>query len=409
MRYVHIYLMPIILLALFFSCTNAYAQFQSKHQVRTREAVSIDCDTALTSDLRKVRRPYKFSDNLFGGMSFGGNRATSTAANRQSFFSMVRPSAEAFVGKYFTPWISASLNLGYDMQQEVLPALVDTSYTFHTLALSLEGQLCLNRFFSRYNPNEKFLAYAFGGIGIQSSIAFNSFEKRHQGIINTDRRFAPLYCAGAMLEWRPSEGTSLIARGQWASSSTDICGLGDGHLHQAIDLSVGFLFRLPNHYASRAFQDCRGNEIYYFSMLEDRLLSDHQKQLKRHHKGKTEAPIMAAEQDTILIFPCGYPFLTERQEAKLDLVASRLSSDPNLILVVDLYPIVSDDPKMTPAQSVQRSEVAIRTHLLKHKLNPVNASQFRFQQHPDQESPVANQSIWIHGAFLHYESSTPQR
>ena len=394
----------VLFLALILLHVDAIAQVHSVHQKRVREAVAIDCDTALTSDLRKVRRPYRFSDNLYLGMSAGINRAFSEEANSRAFFPLVRPNAEIHAGKFFTPWISASLNLGYSMQQEILPMPVDTTYSFHSVALSLEGQLCLNRLFTRYRDTERFLIYAVAGAGLQSTFGYNKKNSLVSQTVNTDTHFAPLFHAGAMIEWKATEKTSLILRGLWKTGlDGKLCGLAGDHRHQNVELSIGFIKRLPNHYASRSFENCRGNEIYYFRELEDHLLKDHQRQLKQYHKGKAQAPVMAAEQDTILIFPCGYPYLTERQEAKLDLAAQRLALNPRLTLVIDLYPIVADDPKMTPAQSVQRSEVAIRHYLTKHKMNPVNATQLQFKQHTDQESPIGNQSIWIHGAFLHYQ------
>lgn len=396
--------MPMLLLAFLISCANVFGQVRSAHQKRIREAVALDCDTALTSDLRKVRRPYRFSDNLFMGMSAGINRPFSAQADNRAFFPMVRPNAEFHLGKYFTPWISASLNLGYAMQQEVLPVPVDTTYAFHSIALSLEGQLCLNRLFTRYNDTEKVLVYALAGAGMQSTFGFDKKDNLISQVVNTDTHFAPLFHAGAMIEWKTTEKTSLILRGLWKTGlDGKLCGLAGDHRHQNVEFSIGFIKRLPNHYASRSFENCRGNEIYYFRELEDHLLKDHQRQLKLYHKGKAQAPVMAAEQDTVLIFPCGYPYLTERQEAKLDLAAQRLALNPHLTLIIDLYPIVADDPKMTPAQSVQRCEVAIRSYMTKHKKNPVNTNQLQFKQHPDLESPIGNQSIWIHGAFLHYQ------
>ncbi len=381
---------------------DAFAQVHSVHQSRVRKAVAIDCDTALTSDLRIVRRPYKFSDNIYWGFNLGANRPLSKEISNQAFFPKVRPNAEFVVGKYFSPWISAGIDLGYSMQEEFYSTNTNTSYQFHTLALSLEGQLCLNRLFTRYTGNEKFQVYAIGSIGIQSAFAFKT-DTLFNSLVEEKTKFAPLFRAGAMFEFRVAEGSSITLRGLWTGTTTPVCGLSKEHSHRGLELSLGYLCRLPNHYASRSFQHCRGNEIYYFRELEDQLLSDHQRQLKRQRRGKAEAPIMAAEQDSVLIFPCGYAYLTKRQEAKLDKVAQHLASNPQLSLSIDLYPIVADDPKMTPAQSVQRCEVAIRSYLTKHSRYPVNESQLRFHQHPNQDSPIANQSIWVHGAFLRYQ------
>lgn len=374
-------LLPMLLLVWGFCCINANAQKRSSYQSRAREGVAIDCDTALTSDLRIVRRPYYFSDNIFWGINLGANKSLSSESADLDFFPMVRPSAGFFLGKYFTPWISASLNLDYDMHKEGLTLPVDTTYSFHSVSALAEGQLCLNRLFTRYNNKERFLVYAVAGAGMQASFAYDDIAPESK------TKYEPVYRVGAMLEWRASEKTGITLRGMWNGDMA---------------VSLGIVRRLPNHYASRSFQNCRGNEIYYFGNLEERLLKDHQRQLKRYHKGKAEAPIMAAEQDSVIIFPYGYAYLTPQQEAKLDKAALRLAGNPQKVLVIDLYPIVNDDPKMTPAQAIQRCEVAIRHYMLKER-DDVQEKQLRFVQHKDEQSPIADQSIWVHGAILHYE------
>lgn len=395
-------LMLMSLLALLFTYTSVYAQRQSVHQKRERAAVAIDCDTALTSDLRIVRRPYKMSDNIFWGLGIKGNRSLSPEARQESLFKMIRPGAEFMFGKYFSPWISASVNLGYNMQQEsMLKPFEMENYSFHSVSLSLEAQLCLNRLFTRYNSNERFLVYALAGAGIQTAFAYRSKDTLAMTTVNDKFHFSPLLHAGAMFEWKVAEGVSVTLRGTWTTTTSRICGLGQGHRHQGVDISLGFVRRLPNHYASRSFQNCRGNEIYYFGALEDRLLADHKRQLKRSRKGKAEAPIMAAEEDSILIFPHGYAYLTPRQEAKLDRTIARLAGNPHLVAVFDIYPIVNDDPKMTATQAIQRCESAIRHYILHHQTK-VNENQLRFKLHSDEPSPVADQSIWMHGAFIHY-------
>lgn len=395
-------LMLMSLLALLFTYTSVYAQTQSVHQKRERAAVAIDCDTALTSDLRIVRRPYKMSDNIFWGMDFKANRSLSPEVRQKPFFKMVRPGAEFMFGKYFTPWISASLNLGYNMQQESMLEPFETeSYSFHSVSLSLEGQLCLNRLFTRYNPEERFRIYALAGAGIQTAFAYHETNSLAMTMVDDKFHFSPLFHTGAMLEWRVSDGACVTLRGIWTMDTSRICGLGDSHRHEGLDISIGFIRRMPNHYASRAFQNCRGNEIYYFDALEDRLLADHKRQLKRSRKGKAEAPIMAAEEDSILIFPYGYAYLTPRQEAKLDRAIARLAGNPHLVAVFDIYPIVNDDPKMTATQATRRCESTIRHYILHHQTK-VNENQLRFKLHIDEPSPVADQSIWMHGAFIHY-------
>lgn len=388
---------------------NLSAQYRSPHQTNVRQAVAIDCDTALISDLRIVRRPYKISDNLFWGIRVSGNRPLVKEKNFKDYFRKFRPGIEFFGGKYFNPLISASLNLSYAMQQEELHLPSDTAeYSFHSAALSIEGQLCLNRLFCQYRPNERFLFYALANAGIQSSFAFDTESFYDGSFIDTKTHFSPLLKAGAEIEWRMTEANLLSLRGLWTVSNSSFCGLKGAHTHRGLEISLGLVHRLINHYASRSFQNCRGNEIYYFNTLEKRLLDDHRKQLKLHHKGKAEAPIMAAEEDSILIFPYGYPYLTPRQEAKLDKAAIHLIETPNDVLVIDLYPIIKDDPKMTTTQAVQRCEIAIRHYLLKERQD-VAESQLRFIQHSDLLSPFADESIWVHGAILHFKSSTSQR
>ena len=394
--------MPMLLLAFLLSCTNAYAQVRSVHQKRARAAVALDCDTALTSDLRKVKRPYKFSDNLYWGINFIANRSLSSGAREQSFFPMIRPGIEFTLGKYFTPWISMGIDLDYNMQQESLSSALDKTYAYHTVALALEGQICLNRLFTRYHADERFMVYAIGSAGLQSTVAYQKLDAIYQSFVDDKVRFAPQFRAGAMFEVRVAEGTSLSLRGLWTTSTASTCGLVGNHKHSGLEVSLGVIRRLPNHYASRAFQECRGNEIYYFDALENYLLKDHQRQLRRARKGKADMPVMAAEQDSVLIFPYGYAYLTPRQEAKLERYATQLARDPQSKLVIDLYPIVTDDPKMNPAQAVQRCEVAIRHYMLKGRDN-IQDSQLRFIQHSNEPSPIADQSIWVHGAILHLQ------
>lgn len=400
--------MPMLLLAFLISCANMFGQVRSAHQKRTRDAVALDCDTALTSDLRKVKRPYKFSDNLYWGINFIANRSLSADAREQSFFPMIRPGIEFTFGKYFSPWISAGVDLGYLMQQESMSSALGKDFTFHSVALSVEGQICLNRLFTRYHANERFMAYAIGSAGLQSTIAYQKIDSIFRPFVEDEFRVSPLFRVGGMFEFRVSESISLSLRGLWTTSTASTCGLVGNHKHSGMEVSLGIISRLPNHYASRSFQDCRGNEIYYFDALETYMLKEHQQQLRRARKGKADLPVMAAEQDSILIFPYGYAYLTPRQEAKLDRYAAELASNPQATLVIDLYPIVTDDPKMTPAQAVQRCEVAIRSHMLKGRDN-IQASQLCFIQHSDEPSPIADQHIWVHGAILHFKSSTSQR
>lgn len=390
--------LSVFMLAIMLVCVDLHAQGRN---AMLREPVAVDCDTALTSDLRIVRRPYRLGDNLFWGINVTGFYTLISEVSNFKSFDMLRPGGEFVLGKYFTPWISASLDLSYNWQREFLPLFDDQAYSFHTAALALEGQLCLNRFFTRYSPKEKFVCYGIVGGGMQSAFAFDGLNQDlPASVVDAKMHFSPYYRTGVMLEWRASESVSLTARSLWSATAKPLCGLPSGHNHQGMEFSIGLVCRMPNHYAARTFQNCRGNEIYYFRYLEDQLLEDHQHQLKRHRKGKAEMPDMSAEQDSILIFPCGYPYLTVRQEAKLDLVATRLSINPHLVLIVDLYPIAVDDPKMTSTQSMQRAEDAIRSYLL-HSEHKVNRNQMRFRLH-DEPSPVPNQSIWIHGAFLSF-------
>lgn len=376
------------------------AQIQSVRSKNPRQAVAIYSDTALTSDLRIVRRPYRFTDNLFWGLNLSTNRIISEE-NDKGFLSMISPGAELFIGKYFSPWISINANIDYFYLQNKIP-FINYDYSFHTIGLSVEGQLCTNRLFTRYKDTEKWLFYLLGDIGYNYSVSSN-LDSPIKDIVDTHSHFSPFFKTGVMVEKRISEGSSLTLQAKWATTTQSICGLPYTHRDKMVEFSIGYLYRLPNHYASRAFQNCRGNEIYYFQKLEEQLIKDHQYQQKLYKKGKAEAPLMAAEQDSILIFPCGYPYLTKRQEAKLDKVAALLSANKQLMLVIDLYPIVSDDPKMTPSQSVQQTEVAIRTYFTKHKKHPISDNRLHFLPHPDSQSPYANQSIWIHGAIIHYQ------
>lgn len=378
------------------------AQVKSIYQTNNRQAVTLDCDTALTSDLRQILRHYNLSDNLFWGFNVTGGRILSPEGNMQDMLTMVRPGGDIVFGKFFNPLLSASLNLSYAMQQECLPPYNNPTIAFHSAALSIEAQLCFNNMLSRQNYDDKLLLYGVAGAGLQAAFSFDKVDALLTPYITAGSYFTPRLHTGIMLEGRISDAVSLTMRGIWGCNTSSPCGRSDNHFHQRLEASMGFMFRVPNRYGARSFQFCHGNEIYYFNELEDHLLKSHQRQLKQSLKGKAQAPVLAAEQDSIIIFPCGYAYLTKRQEAKLDIVARQLALNPQLVLTVDLYPIVADDPKMTPLQSVQRCEVTLQHYLTKHHSYSVDPKQLIFRQHPDRLSPYANQSIWIHGAILHY-------
>lgn len=70
---------------------------------------------------RPVSKVYKFKDNLFWGMSFGGSYSISEYARQQPFFKMLGPGFDIEVGKHLNKQWAARVMLGYHSQRSAFP------------------------------------------------------------------------------------------------------------------------------------------------------------------------------------------------------------------------------------------------------------------------------------------------
>ena len=343
----------------------------------------------------RMMRPYKWSDNLFWGFNIGGGYSMSEYVQQIGTFTSIRPQGSLVFGKYYNPWLGARLDIGYHWQQCALdPNFIDDPvYDVHMASAYLDGMICLNRLvMPRYNPRERVQLVGIVGGGGLWTIAFsdNVSDWTGRAPISDSQRLSWVFRAGGQIHLRMNESLNFNLNVLWNMVDPKYNGLTNTTSpRHFMEFGFGITTRLFNRYGSRRFEYCRGNEIYYFKYFEDQLLHDHQKQLKRSRKGKCPEPIMAAEQDTVLIFPVGYPYLTPRQEAKVDKVIAYLLENPHNIVSIDLYPIVLDDPKMTPAQSVDRCADVIKRKILKGNddiksyqlvFNRYSCTNFRFRR-----------------------------
>jgi len=359
-----------------------------------------------TRVIERMMRPYEFTDNIFYGFNAAGGFSLSEYVKEYGYLKSIRPDAGFYVGKYFSPWIGARAELGYHWQKcSVDPLVVDQpDYDVHFISTFLDGMLCLNRLFMpRYNPNERFQFVGILGIGALYNFPLSSKVKEwsNELFISAKGHFSWAARAGGQIQWRMSSKTNLNVYSLWYTAASQYNGLtNNSRPRHFLEFGLGVSVRLPNHYGSQRFEYCRGNEIYYFRQSEDQLLKDHAKQFKKYRKGKADEPQRAAELDSVLIFPEGYPYLTKRQEAKLNSVIAYLLENTDHVATFDLYPIVSEDPKMTPVQSVDRVASVISGLILKrHK--EIQSHQVVFNRNYYKSSPYASEGIWIHGAVVH--------
>jgi len=362
----------------------------------------------------KMMRPYGWRDNLFWGVQVNGGYSMSEFVKDYGIFKSVRPSGDFYFGKYFNPWIGARLDLGYKSQLCAIdPSVVeDPSYNVRMASGFLDGMICINRLFRpAYNPKERYQLVGIVGAGSLYTFGFSDCVKDWETRmpISADKRFSWAARAGLQLQIRISDAAKFTTQALWYFADSKYNGiLTSNKPRRFFEFGIGVTVRLFNRYGTHNFDYCRGNEKYYFKEYEDRLLEDHAQQQKKFLKGKAEKPVMVAEQDTVLIFPVGYPYLTKRQEAKLDLVIQYLEENQQNEVTIDLYPIVSDDPKMTPLQSVDRVASVISNYVLK-KHEEINPTQLKLVRNYEEKSPISDESIFIHGAIIHFANRVDKK
>lgn len=366
--------------------------------------------------LEKIQRPYKFNDNLFWGYSIGGSYSMSSFVAEQPFLSMLRVNGDLYAGKAFSKAFSARLSLGYHGQvasigDDALSKIYEYSgdekildrgpnYSIHMINMSADAMLCLNRMFGNQNQDAKVKLYAIAGAGLNYIFTYSKTSSYWEDYINIDRgmKLAPELHVGLQTSFRSNDHQYFNVQCTWHQSTKDYTGLQyQGFMRHYIELKFGVTRRMLNRYASYLFENCKGNEKYYFDAIESRLLKADEKQY-----GSSELQQRPLECDTILSFPHSYPYLTPYQCAKLEKMIANLKQNSRLQAVIDIYPYVTTNDEMTFVQSVDRCKDEIISTVT--KLWGDDDAPVSYIEHNKENSPIYPDGIWFHNAFIHYEN-----
>lgn len=380
-------------------------------------------ETYVAPPLETIRKPYKFNDNLFWGYSVGGGYSLSNYVKEQAAIKMLRPNFDVFFGKSFTEAISSKVSFGYHCQAASIGDVTISKiydycgdeelrksgpiYSLHMFNLAWDGMINMNRLFGHRANNAKFKVYAVGGIGVNSVFTYSKAVKVWKDYIDIDHLFklAPEFHVGALFSIKTDEEQDFNIQVTWHQSSKDYTGVAVyGNSRHYIELRLGITKRLINRYAAYTFENCSGNEKYYFEKSEKNMLKEYQRHLKKQFKHNSIFIKQHASQcDSILSFPHTYAYLTQYQARKLQKMAERLKGDSNIVAVIDLYPHVAACDDMNYVQSVDRCRNEIETKLTEI-FGTDTIPSVRFEEHTTVNSPISPDGIWFHNAFIRYEN-----
>lgn len=371
--------------------------------------------------LEKVQRPYKFNDNLFYGYSVGGSYSLSSFVSERNFISMLRPNGDLFIGKAFSKAFLAKASVGYHAQISSIPDKVldkmyeysgdkklyerGPNYSIHMINTSVDGMICLNRIFGNTNQDARVKVYAIGGVGLNSIFAYSKTSSYWTDYINIDRsiKFAPEVHAGLQTSIRSDERKYYDIQCTWHQTSNDYTGFkSQGVMRHYLELKFGITKRMLNRYASYRFENCKGNEKYYFDHMEKKKLKELEKYDNGNHFGSVGQK-NSMEDENILSFPHLYPYLTPYQSAKLEKMVAKLKENPYLQAVIDVYPYVTSNDEMTFSQSIDRCKEEINNVISKY-WGTESVVPVRFIEHTTENSSIYPDGIWFHNAFIHYEN-----
>jgi len=379
-------------------------------------------DDYVEPQLEAIRKPYKLSDNLYYGASFGTSYSLSSFVMEEPPFKMLRPTIDFHFGKLFSKTIGARVSLGYHCQaasigREAVQTIYEYSndediysagpiYSVHMANVAADAIINLNHLVGFKSENAKFSIKAVAGVGM--NIVFGDSPKidKWTDYIEFDKGFkvAPEFHAGAIFSFRTSENRTFNIQCTWHQTSKDYNGLNTIKTgRHYVELTFGYSKRLLNQYAAYKFENCRGNEKFYFELNEEKMLKEYAKLQKKLHKHKQTLHDHPSANDTILSFPHTYAYLTPLQVSKLEKMVNKLKETTDTIAVIHIYPHASRRDDMTLEQSVDRCKSEISetiTHLWGEEGAPVF-----YQEHNTEYSPIAPHGIWFHNAFIRYERS----
>ena len=370
---------------------------------------------------RPVSKVYKFKDNLFWGMSFGGSYSISEYARQQPFFKMLGPGFDIEVGKHLNKQWAARVMLGYHSQRSAFPQeTIDLSpdeaksysYSFSTLGLYIDLMYCMNRWFKSYNPREKHQFWLFAGAGGLLSFGYSSKmdEWKDAYPINTKAKFSPACRLGVEWHWRMSNSTAFVMRGLFATTNKSFDGkeVNCGSARHFVELDVGFNVRLGNRYGQRHFEDCSHNANRYFNVMNDRLTKMYQKvnkekakaESKRLHK-KVEPTIDICQSDSILLFPRDYHYLTDMQKSKLRKMAKYLKEHEDECAHIHVYPddgsVGSMEMEFRVVNRAERVDAYLANEL------KLDKERYVITPHPHESAPYGQEHIFTLGGIIRYE------
>ena len=361
---------------------------------------------------RPVPKVYKFGDNLFWGMSFGGSYSISEYARKQSFFKMLGPGFDFEFGKHLSRQWAARVMLGYHSRQSAFPQeIIDlypktNHYSFSTIGLNVDVMFCLDRLFKRYNPWERHQFWLFAGVGGMFAFGYSS---KLSGLkdditypmdiypINSKAKIYPACRVGLEWHWRIANSTSLVLRGLYGITNKALDGkeFNSGSAGHFAELSIGFNVRLSNRYGQRHFENCSHNSNRYFNVMNDRLTRLHNKMFKKGLAGKN-----MCEKDSILLFPRDYHYLTDMQKSKLRKMAQYLKEHPSERAHIHIYSdenVRGMEMEFRVANRAEGVEAYLGNEL------KLDKERYVITAHPNESAPYGQEHIFTLGGIIRYE------
>lgn len=362
---------------------------------------------------RPVPKVYKFGDNLFWGMSFGGNYSISEYARQQSFFKMLGPGFDFEFGKHLSRQWAARVMLGYHSRQSAFPQeIIDlypktNHYSFSTIGLNVDVMFCLDRLFKRYNPRERHQFWLFAGVGGMFAFGYSS---KLSGLkddvnypmdiypINSKAKIYPACRLGLEWHWRIANSTSLVLRGLYGITNKALDGkeFNSGSAGHFAELSIGFNVRLSNRYGQRHFENCSHNANRYFNVMNDRLTRMHNKMFKKGLAGKN-----MCEKDSILLFPRDYHYLTDMQKSKLRKMAQYLKEHPSERAHIHIYSDENVASSMDMEFRVVNRAEGVDAYLA--NVLKLDKERYVITAHPHESAPYGQEHIFTLGGIIRYE------
>lgn len=362
---------------------------------------------------RPVPKVYKFGDNLFWGMSFGGSYSISEYARQQSFFKMLGPGFDFEFGKHLSRQWAARVMLGYHSRQSAFPQeIIDlypktNHYSFSTIGLNVDVMFCLDRLFKRYNPRERHQFWLFAGVGGMFAFGYSS---KLSGLkddvnypmdiypINSKAKIYPACRVGLEWHWRIANSTSLVLRGLYGITNKALDGkeFNSGSAGHFAELSIGFNVRLSNRYGQRHFENCSHNANRYFNVMNDRLTRMHNKMFKKGLAGKN-----MCEKDSILLFPRDYHYLTDMQKSKLRKIVQYLKEHEDERAHIHIYSDENVASSMDMEFRVVNRAEGVDAYLA--NVLKLDKERYVITAHPHESAPYGQEHIFTLGGIIRYE------